>query len=129
MQLYKEDKITVRPDLIGKEAEENAKKILKVSPTQMRRIFNQFKALNNRVEKEGWGKIEPLVKLQKAQLEYTIRRGQKSAQKDEKIEWDTLKNILKEALDSVQNDKDYRVITLYIEALYAYYYANTTKRV
>ncbi|MEW6565383.1 MAG: type III-A CRISPR-associated protein Csm2 [Spirochaetota bacterium] len=129
MQLYKEDKITVRPDLIGKEAEENAKKILKVSPTQMRRIFNQFKALNNRIEKEGWGRIEPLVKLQKAQLEYTIRRGQKSAQKDEKIEWDTLKNILKEALDSVQNDKDYRVITLYIEALYAYYYANTTKRV
>jgi|DewCreStandDraft_4_1066084.scaffolds.fasta_scaffold34336_2 CRISPR type III-A-associated protein Csm2 len=129
MQLYKEDKITVRPDLIGKEAEENAKKILKVSPTQMRRIFNQFKALNNRIEKEGWGRIEPLVKLQKAQLEYTIRRGQKSAQKDEKIEWDILKNILKEALDSVQNDKDYRVITLYIEALYAYYYANTTKRV
>jgi CRISPR type III-A-associated protein Csm2 len=129
MQLYKEDKITVRPDLIGKEAEENAKKILKVSPTQMRRIFNQFKALNNRIEKEGWGRIEPLVKLQKAQLEYTIRRGQKSAQKYEKIEWDTLKNILKEALDSVQNDKDYRVITLYIEALYAYYYANTTKRV
>lgn len=129
MQLYKEDKITVRPDLIGKEAEENAKKILKVSPTQMRRIFNQFKALNNRIEKEGWGRIEPLVKLQKAQLEYTIRRGQKSAQKDEKIEWDILKNILKKALDSVQNDKDYRVITLYIEALYAYYYANTTKRV
>ncbi|HRU29246.1 MAG TPA: type III-A CRISPR-associated protein Csm2 [Treponema sp.] len=129
MQLYKEDKITVRPDLIGKEAEENAKKILKVSPTQMRRIFNQFKALNNRIEKEGWGRIEPLVKLQKAQLEYTIRRGQKSAQKDEKIELDILKNILKEALDSVQNDKDYRVITLYIEALYAYYYANTTKRV
>lgn len=129
MQLYKEDKTTVRPELIGKEAELNANKILNVSPTQMRRIFNQFKALNNRIEKEGWNKIEPLVKLQKAQLEYTIKRGQKSAQRDKKEQWDELKKILKEALDSVQNERDYKIITLYIEALYAYYYANTRERV
>ncbi|MEM5947010.1 type III-A CRISPR-associated protein Csm2 [Spirochaetia bacterium 38H-sp] len=125
-KFYKDDNKTINPELI-EEAEENAGKISGISSTQMRRIFNQFKHLNSRIEKEGWEKIEPLVRLQKAQLEYTIKRAINYNKKHED-QWGNLKKILQDGFDRVKTAEDYKVLTMYIEALYAYFYANTNQK-
>lgn len=129
MQFYKE-KGMVRPELMDTEAAKIADRILKVKPTQMRRIFDQVKQLRRRLEAgEEWGQIEPLVRLQKAQLAYTIRRGKKNGGRESEASWDELGKFLNDCIDSVKTQADYSVFCDLMEAVYAYHYARTPERV
>jgi len=129
MQFYTQGTQNIRPELLGTEAEAAAKKVLNVSPTQMRRIFNQIKSLFQRLEKgESWDKIAPLVQLQKAHIAYTVRRGKKNNSKFEK-DWVELEDIIKDGLGSVKTENDYKAFVLFFEALYGFYYAETPQRI
>lgn len=129
MQFYKE-KGKVRPELMDAEASSIAGRILKVKPTQMRRIFDQVKQLQRRLDAgESWDDIEPLVRLQKAQLAYTIRRGKKNGGRESEPSWDELGKFLNDGIDSVKTQKDYSVFCTLMEAVYAYHYARTPERV
>ncbi len=134
LQFYEQgNKEIIRPELLGKEAETAAKKVGAVSRTQMRRIFNQIKSLDMRLEKgERWESIAPLVQLMKARIAYTVKRGKEAARKPrqgeiptEQNHWDNLQRILNEGIDSIKNQNDYRAFVKYFEAVYAYFYANT----
>lgn len=129
MQFYKSGTESIRPELLGQEAENEAAKVLQVTPTQMRRIFSQIKSLAQRLEKgESWDVIAPLVQLQRAHIAYTIKRGRKNNQKNEQA-WIELEKIINEGINSVKTQKDYMAFALYFEALYAFYYAKTPLRV
>jgi len=129
LQFYKPGTEDIRPELLGKEAEIAAQKILQVTPTQMRRIFNQIKSLAQRLEKgESWEAIAPLVQLQRAHIAYTIKRGRKNNYKNE-IDWKNLESIINEGISGIAAKKDYMVFTQYFEAVYAYFYANTNQKV
>lgn len=120
----------VRPDLLDKEALKVADSILRVSPTQMRRIFDQIKQLVKRIDSgDSWQDVEPLVRLQKAQLVYTMRRGRKNGGRDREMDWDNFMKFMDEALNSVKTEKDYRAFSMMMEAVYAYHYARTKERI
>ena len=122
---YKPDGREINPDFIGKQAEYDAKQISDVTPTQMRRLFNHVKSISQSIDEKGWEKVEPLVRLQKAQLLYTIKRGQKNAKGQSKRSWENLKEIIPPKLDQIKTAQDYKVFSLYMEALYGFYYAYT----
>lgn len=129
MNYYDSNK-KVRPELFDKEAEDFSKGITEITRTQMRRIFNQIKQLNRRLEAgEEWAKIYPLVKLQKAQLAYTVQRGIKDSKSDQvKGNWTKLREKITDAIDSVKSAEDYKVFTDFMEAIYAYHYSNPVVR-
>lgn len=129
IQFYTE-KEKIRPEIMDCEAQKIASTILNVSPTQMRRIFDQIKQLQKRLNAgESWEDIEPLVRLQKAQLVYTIRRGKKNAGKAKEPSWDNLQHFLEEGIDSIKTDADYQAFCMMMEAVYAYHYARTPERI
>lgn len=120
----------VLPDLLDKKALEVANGILHVSPTQMRRIFDQIKQYVKRLDSgETWQDIEPLVRLQKAQLAYTMRRGKKNGGTTKAPSWDNFIRFMEDALNSVTTEKEYRAFSMMMEAVYAYHYAKTPERV
>lgn len=120
----------LRPELMDKEAAAIAGKILSVKPTQMRRIFDQIKQLQRRLDAgETWEKIEPLVRLQKAQLAYTVRRGKKNGGRQSEPAWDALEKFLFDGIDSVKTRHDYGAFCNLMEAVYAFHYARTPERV
>jgi len=119
----------IRPELFDQEAIRVAEGILRIKPTQMRRIFDQIKQLRHRLDTgEGWGKILPLIKLQKAQIAYTVRRGKISGGRDRENDWKNLEVFMKDGMDSVKNAEDYAAFTDMMEAVYAYHYARTNER-
>jgi len=129
IQFFTEDG-KIRPELLDTEASTVANGILNVSPTQMRRIFDQIKQLQKRLDGgETWPDIDPLVRLQKAQLAYTIRRGKKNGGRQKEGSWDSLQRYLEEGINSIKTEKDYRVFCMMMEAVYAYHYARTPERV
>lgn len=126
---FLDEKSRVRPDLLDKEAFKVASDILKVSPTQMRRIFDQIKQLVKRLDSgEDWNDVEALVRLQKAQLAYTMRRGMRNGGRDKEPYWTAFIKFMEEALGSIKNELDYRAFSMMMEAIYAYHYAYTTER-
>ncbi|MGB9687042.1 MAG: type III-A CRISPR-associated protein Csm2 [Rectinema subterraneum] len=129
MQFYKTGTETIRPELLGQEAENAAAKVLQVTPTQMRRIFSQIKSLAQRLEKgESWDVIAPLVQLQRAHIAYTIKRGRENNKNNEQ-DWVELEKIINEGIASVRTQKDYVAFAQYFEALYAFFYAKTKQKV
>ncbi len=119
----------IRPELFDQEAVKVADGILRIKPTQMRRIFDQIKQLRRRLDAgEVWEKILPLIKLQKAQMAYTIRRGKISGGRDRENDWKNLELFMNDGLDSVKTAEDYAAFTDMMEAVYAYHYARTTER-
>jgi CRISPR type III-A-associated protein Csm2 len=125
IQFYKDDKGTINPLFIEK-AYEDSQNILNVSPTQMRRIFNQIKNIEQKIDKNGWDKIEPIVRLQKAQILYTVKRN---IDKEKKFEndWLYLKKLITGLLDNIKSASDYKTFAMYMEALYAYHYSETKR--
>lgn len=117
----------VRPELFDAEALAIAQKIQQVNQTQMRRMFDQIKQLQRRLEAgEEWGKINPLVRLQKAQIAYTIRRGRANNRVKE-ADWLNLEKFINDGIDSVKTQQDYAVFCDMMEAVYAYHYARAER--
>jgi len=120
----------IRPELLDSEALKYANTMLHVKPTQMRRIFDQVKHLEKRLQGgESWEKIEPLVKMQKAHIAYTVRRGKKNGGMDSETSWINLEKFINDGIESVNSKEDYSTFCLLMEAVYAFYYARTPERV
>jgi CRISPR-associated protein Csm2 len=116
---YLDDKGRIRPELVGKNAEECAEDITrsnKLTTHQLRRFYNDLKALEHRFHhlrrnndpKEAFYEIQPLVKLMVPKVKYAQNRG---VVPEEFADW------LGDCLNSIKEPKEFEAFMLHFEAV------------
>ena len=103
-------------ELFSKDALEQASKFQNLTPTQIRRFFNDVKALESKVKaKKDFNAILPLIKMLKAKVSYaTSRKGQQKVPL-------TFKNFIYEMVDNINDARDFEAFCLYFEAVLGYF--------
>lgn len=129
-----EKKKTIRPELLDKDAQEEAKKWAKekdrktnnpiFTVSQLRKYFGEVKNLERQMmvlKKEGWDTIYPMVKMLKSKVTYDMRR-------DNKIP-NEFKEYIYNCVDSIKEIEDFKAFLKYFEASVGFYYGEGKGRV
>ena len=118
------------PDLYDRVAFEIAKcfvgkdrrnKVVGVSKSQIRKIFDETKALGRSLkdsDEEKWKEVYPLIKMIKVKTAYIYAR----ASKESRDYYKNLYDFITHAIDKVKNYNDFNTFNLLFEAVYGYYY-------
>ncbi|GAB4172050.1 MAG: hypothetical protein Kow00108_06600 [Calditrichia bacterium] len=130
----------VRAELLDKEAEELAKKLVKkvqagnrkklvgVSKHQFRRIFDEFKRLDKVLkEKNNWDEVLPLIKLIRSKVAYSVARLKptNTRYEDSRTEsecYEFYQKFLFQLINNINTEEDFRTALLVLEAVYGFYY-------
>jgi len=114
----------IRPELLESEAEKQAQKFSRLNTTQLRKFFNEVKALEKKLKDnndsdEYFNKnLIPLIKMLKAKVSYSLARQEK---KDFQ-QFKDFEEFLKRNIDNIKNKQDFKFFVLHFEAVIGYYY-------
>lgn len=114
----------IRPELLESEAEKQAQKFSGLNTTQLRKFFNEVKALEKKLKDnndsdEYFNKnLIPLIKMLKAKVSYSLARQEK---KDFQ-QFKDFEEFLKRNIDNIKNKQDFKFFVLHFEAVIGYYY-------
>ena len=131
MEYYDENN-KVRPELLDRDAYEQAKKFIRryynnkkqkeevdqkrtLTSSQLRRFFNEFRQLEKKVNINGFDKVKPLIKMTKSKAAYA------SNPRKPKIP-EAFKDFLIENVDKINTETDFKTFMLYFEAVVGFYY-------
>jgi len=122
---YLDENNKIKPELLESEAEKQAQKFSGLNTTQLRKFFNEVKALEKRLKDysysdEYFNELIPLIKMLKAKASYAYGRNNISL---------TFKNFIIENIDKIKSKNDFKAFILYFEAIVGYFYGlNNVKR-
>lgn len=128
-----EKKNKIRPELLDKEAHEEARKWARskdrrdnpvFTVSQLRRYFGEVKNLERQMmvlKDEGWDTVFPMVKMLKSKVTYDMR-------KDNKIPRE-FKDYIYNCVDSIKGKEDFKAFLKYFEASVGFFYGEGKGRV
>ena len=114
----------LRPELLESEAEQQAQKFSELNTTQLRKFFNEVKALEKRLKDNGDSdeyfnkNLIPLIKMLKAKVSYSLARQDKKDFQQFKY----FEEFLKRNIDNIKNKQDFKFFILHFESVIGYYY-------
>lgn len=119
-----EDKTIIKEKLLTDEAKQWAKKFIRpdgerttLKSAQLRKFYNEVKALEDRIEVEGFDKIKPLVKMMKSKAAYSCPRNER----DRKIP-EVFKDYITSMVDNINDYLDFKAFALSFEAVVGFFY-------
>jgi len=114
-----EDKKIIRAELLTDDARKYAKEFVRrrLNPTQLRKYFNEVRALEAQVKAKGYPIVEPLIKMLKSKVAYGMRRsgGQQSLPEN-------FKGFIDQSVDAIQDEKDFNAFVKHFEAVLGFFY-------
>ncbi len=122
---YLNEKGIVKTEMLEALAENEAKKLSnaaiknkEMTTTQLRKFFNEVKALEKRLRDNGdsdeyFNKIMPLVKMLKAKISYSS--GRKNVTKE-------FEEFILSKIDKIRDKNDFKAFVLHFEAVVGYFY-------
>ncbi len=138
IQYFKDsDKKIINEQLLDAKAEQVAKSFFKfekgrrprmVSSSQLRKFYNEVKALEKKLDNQPFAVVYPLIKMVKSKVAYATAPS-KIGSRDEIPLYKNFKDFLMESIDSIPEDgeKEFRAFCTYFEAVVGYYYGNGGK--
>lgn len=119
-------KWVIKEEMVTKVAEDWANKFVGSDPkkpalksSQLRKFYNEVRALVDRVEAEGFEKIKPLIKMLKVKVNYQKGRNLVPA--------DFVK-FISNCVDNVNDEKDFiEGFVRHFEAVVGYYYGKAER--
>lgn len=134
------DKKTIDPDLFDKTAKAIADSFFEVkenrftvgvSITQLRRLYDEVKRFQQRLEIAGadtetWEKELPYIKMIKSKVNYTVARMVKTKPKAAQY-YKNLSSFIYQSIDLIKTMDDYFVFCSLFEAVYGFYYEHAPK--
>jgi len=127
---YKNEKEKiVNPELFADKAEEIAGKFIRISHSQMRRLYDEVKRLDQSlfVAPDAWQEIEPYIRMVKSKVAYNVARAMVKNDRDNKDAYENLSSFVKSGIGIVKDKEDFHVFTALFEAVYGFYYEKTPK--
>lgn len=122
---YLNEKGIIKTEMLEAFAEKEAKKLSNATiknrdttTTQLRKFFNEVKALEKRLKDNGdtdeyFSKIMPLVKMLKAKIHYSFGRDKVPKEFEE---------FILTKVDNVRDKNDFKAFVLHFEAVVGYFY-------
>ncbi len=122
MSRFYDEKGNIKRDLLDKEAEKWARLFVKeekkkLTANQLRKFYNEFKALEKKVkvDKKGFEKTLPLIKMVKSKAAYSANP------ENQKIPT-RFKDFLWEHIDAINEERDFDAFILLFEAVVGFCY-------
>lgn len=120
------EKSIIDPKLLDSKAHSKGKELQNITSHQIRRFFNEIKSLEKKKNVQGWDKVMPLVKMVKAKAFYaTSDNKADSRHRDDYKKW---RAFLVDAIDSIEDQKDFEAFVKYFEAVIGFYYGEGRKK-
>jgi len=113
----------VREDLLADDARKWALKFISrdqekpLSSAQLRRFYNDVKALEARIETQGFDRIKPLIKMLKSKVAYACPRNPR----DRKVP-ESFKVFIDKMVDNIDDNLDFKAFSLSFEAVVGFFY-------
>jgi len=122
-------KTKVKNDLFEETAEKIANDIVGASKSQVRRLYNEVKRFDRRLDgdPEKWEKNYPYIKKIISIVSYNVARAIEKNKSEAKA-YINLSNFILNYIKLVKDEKDYHVFTALFEAVYGFYYKETIKK-
>lgn len=117
-KLLREDLITVHAEEIGKKLVGNNPRTPLLSSTQLRRFFNDVKALEAKIETGNFEEQKPMIKMLKSKGAYAYGR--------DKIPLE-FKNYIDACVDKINNKDDFNGFLKFFESVVGFYYGHGGK--
>ncbi len=120
---FRDEKGNFRCSLVEEEAEKWADKFRKpqdrgdkvLTPHQLRRFYQEVKALQNRVRASGFEKTLPFIRILKAKIAYACpERGDRRVPKE-------FRDYIENMVDNVRTEQDFEDFALCFEAVVGYF--------
>lgn len=136
MTFFDESGENIRPELLDQEAKNAAKSFVVQHPkggiddrnsiksSQLRRFFNEFKALERRLDQlpgtpeEAFPRVKPMVKMANAKVEYARAR---------KVVPPAFVDWLQKHVKAIDTAKDFKAFLLHFEAVVGFCYGLNLK--
>lgn len=108
----------IRRELLLEEAEKLAQEFVRrrLNSAQLRRFYNEVKALEARIDAEGYDKCEPMLWLLRAKVAYACPK-----QGEKKIP-DEFAKFLWDCIAQIQGREEFRAFCKVFEAVVGYFY-------
>jgi len=106
-----------RRELFTKDAKEWANLLYGVSDTQLRNFYNQVKALQAKIEAEGFEKNDALIGLLKPKAAYALAR----AEKRNKKKFEYLQVMIEQGVDHSASPESFEDFVLFFESVLGFY--------
>ncbi len=111
----------LRRELLTADAERWADRLYNsgkgVSSTQLRKFFNEVKALQSRIEAEGFEANDALVGMLKPKAAYALKR----AEKKKKGGYENLCNMIEQCVELCRSKDDFNDFALFFEAVMGFF--------
>ncbi|MFO7734700.1 MAG: type III-A CRISPR-associated protein Csm2 [bacterium] len=134
---FYDEKGKVHPDLYDQKAQEVAQKLIEgkfnkkynktnyhgVSRSQLRKLFDEVKSIEKKLNNNSWEDVLPLVKMIKSKAAYNTSRMIKNEKANKKY-YEFLNEFVKNGIDQVYEYRDYKTFCMFFEAVYGFYYEN-----
>jgi len=114
-----QEKKTVHSDLFDGKAQEIAKNIIGVTTNQLRRIYDEVKSIEPKLNSIAFEELEPYIRMIKVKARYNIARVKNK--RNEKA-YKYLTSFINEGIGEVKNKKDFYVFLSLFEAVYGFYF-------
>lgn len=88
-----------------------------VTATQLRNFFNEVKALQSRIEADGFAANEAMIGLLKSKAAYAYARAEKKRKKG----FEYLKNMIEQCSDLSKTKQDFDAFALFFEAVVGFF--------
>ena len=113
----------VKEELFDKKAKEIAECMVGVTGTQFRRIYDEVKRFEQKLNGTGesWSENYPYIKMIKAKVSYTVARAIKNESRSEDA-YRNLSAFITDGIDLIKDEKDYQVFLALFEAVYGFSY-------
>lgn len=90
----------------------------KLTPSQLRRFYNEFKRLETQFENEkNFDSVLPLIKMQTSKSAYAANPKQQKVPK-------TFHEFIKDNVKSISTEEDFKAFMLFFEAVVGFFYWN-----
>lgn len=114
---FRDSNGNLRKELLTTEAEEWGGKFVndKLTITQLRRFYNEVKALEARIEATSFEENQALIGMLRSKVAYACpQKGQKKVP-------DIFKQFIEQCVKSINNGKDFKDFVLFFEAVYGFF--------
>ncbi len=115
--IIKEELLTTRAEKIADDFIGDVRRP-NVKSSQLRKFYNEVKALAKRAEEEKFEKIKPLVKMLKVKVNYQKGRG---------FVPEVFVRFISDCVDNIEDKSDFDAFVKHFEAVIGFYYGKAQR--
>lgn len=114
-KVLREDLITVHAEEIGKKLVGNNPRTPLLSSSQLRKFFNDVRALEAKIETGNFEEQKPMIKMLKSKVAYAYGRGKIPSE---------FKGYIDTCVDKINDKDDFKGFVKFFESVVGFYYGH-----